>query len=131
MIMKVTWVYPPRVWIKANFDGVAKGNLGPASSGGVLRDHYGNFVLAVVLPLGSQSNHFVEAIGAFLVIDIASKLNIKNIWIEGNSKNIIECLLGNFPPSWKIKIWIDKARSLINNFDDVRISCVSGRKRGR
>lgn len=30
------WSFPPNQWFKANFDGAAKGNPGPASCGGVI-----------------------------------------------------------------------------------------------
>ena len=32
------WSLPPEGWQKANFDGVAKGNLGAAGCGGVIRN---------------------------------------------------------------------------------------------
>lgn len=40
----VKWDSPPMGWIKGNFDGTAKGNLGKAGCGGVLRDHTSRIV---------------------------------------------------------------------------------------
>ena len=56
--------FPSEGWYKANFDGVAKGNLGLAGCGGVIRNHYGRSIAAVALPLGSQTNDIVEAMVA-------------------------------------------------------------------
>lgn len=49
----VFWIHPLGGWIKDNFGGADKGNLGLAGSGVVLRDHNGNFILVVELFLGS------------------------------------------------------------------------------
>lgn len=100
----VCWSFPPNGWVKANFDGAAKGNPGAAGYGGVIRESFGNFLGTMATPLGSQTNHLVEAAGAFYIINLAQSLNFKNLWLEGDSKNIIDCLLGKSPPFVDYKI---------------------------
>lgn len=39
------WKQPAKGWNKLNFDGVAKGNLGRASIGGLIRAYKGNYVV--------------------------------------------------------------------------------------
>lgn len=39
----VRWEAPPEGWVTLNTDGAAKGNLGPAEAGGVLRDEKGGW----------------------------------------------------------------------------------------
>lgn len=109
------WEAPPNGWIKINFDGAAKGNAGPSGCGSVLRDNYGNFIAAIALPLGSQNNHMAEVAGALYGIQLASDLNFKKIWVEGDSLNIINSLKGKNPPSWTIENFIFKAQALISN----------------
>lgn len=118
----VHWYFLPNGWVKANFDGVTKGNPGVAGCGGVIRDSFGNFLGATASPLGSQTNHLAEAAGAYHIINLAQSLNFKNLWLEGDSKNIIDCLRGKSPPSWTIKSWIDDAILTLAKFDKVKIS---------
>lgn len=33
-------------WIKLNFDGFCRWNLGPSGGGGIIQDSYGNFIAA-------------------------------------------------------------------------------------
>lgn len=58
------WITPPDGWIKINFDGAAKGNPGLVGSGSVIKECNGNIIAANVVPLGTQNNHLVEALGA-------------------------------------------------------------------
>lgn len=118
----ICWSFPPNDWIKANFDGAAKGNPGVAGCGGVIRDSFGNFIGATTSPLGSQTNHLAEAAGAFHIINLAQSLNIKHLWLEGDSKNIIDYLKEKSPPSSTIKSWIEEAKLTLAKFEKVKIS---------
>ena len=60
-ILNVKWKSPPMGWIKGNFDGVAKGNLGKAGCGGVLRDHTCKIIDAIAIPIGISTSHKAEA----------------------------------------------------------------------
>ena len=56
------WSMPPEGWYKDNFDGATKGNPRKASVGGVIRNTFGKGIVLLVAPLGTQTNHYVEAI---------------------------------------------------------------------
>lgn len=58
-------------WIKGNFDKAAKGNLGKARCGGVLRNHYNTVVDFVVIPIGKSTIHKVEAMASLFTIRMA------------------------------------------------------------
>ncbi|PKA63509.1 hypothetical protein AXF42_Ash005404 [Apostasia shenzhenica] len=83
---------PPR-WIKVNFAGSIKQN-GMASTGGVVQDHQGNFLIAVGSKLYTHATSSAEAMGALAVMTAAREwADIANeIWIEGNSAITIEDL---------------------------------------
>lgn len=83
------WSFPPSGCVKINFDGVAKGNLGLAGCGGVIRDEHGRCIATVALPMGTQSNHLAESMGAFQTLQISKKLQCRKVWIEGDLNNII------------------------------------------
>ncbi|XP_057857147.2 uncharacterized protein LOC131066407 [Cryptomeria japonica] len=117
-----SWSFPPNAWFKANFDGVAKGNPGPAGCGGVIWNGAGFYIGAVAFPLGIQTNNLAEAMGTLQTIKLAYNLSVKVLWLEGDSKNIINCLLGKHQPSWMIKNIIDSVREFLEGFDKCYIS---------
>lgn len=116
------WSFPPNEWFKANFDGAAKGNLGPARYGGVIRNGVGFCTRVVAYPLGIQTNHMAEAMGALQAIKLASNLGVKMLWLEDNSKSIIHYLLCNHQPSWTIKNIIESAKELLQRFKKCHIT---------
>jgi hypothetical protein len=54
------WTPPPSGFLKLNFDGVEKGNLGWAGVGGVIRDNGGNIIRLYVRSLGNSTNNAAE-----------------------------------------------------------------------
>lgn len=46
-------VFSPEEWHKANFNGIAKGNPGPASCGGIIINCHGVGVATFSYPLGT------------------------------------------------------------------------------
>lgn len=93
------WLLPPKGWHKANFDGVAKGNLGPAGYGRIIRNGHGKGVVAFSYPLGIQMNHFAEATATYHVVKLPLATRIENLWLEGESLNTVNCLKGCTKPS--------------------------------
>lgn len=118
----VYWSFPMDGWAKANFDGAAKGNPGKARCGGVLKDSIGNFMGVVATPLGVQTNHVAEAVGSYYIINLVVEIKCKNLWLEGDSKNIIDSLCGRSQPTWSIKNWIEDAKVLLSKFNRIKIT---------
>ncbi|XP_057824991.1 uncharacterized protein LOC131036977 [Cryptomeria japonica] len=114
------WTLPSSGWVKVNFDGASKENSGLTGCGGVIRDKNGRFLAMVALPLGCQTNHLVEVIVAYQGLLLAKINTAKSVWLEGDSNNIIQCLLGNHKPSWNIKWWIEKARMFKWAFHEIK-----------
>lgn len=77
------WLEPPLGWVKLNFDGATKSNPGLVGCGGVIRGSNGTFISEGALPLGSQTNHIIKAIGAFQILLIAKQKKKSKVWIEG------------------------------------------------
>lgn len=55
-----TWIPPPTGFLKINFDGASRGNLGLAGIGGVLRDNRGEIQHIYSQSLGEGSNNEME-----------------------------------------------------------------------
>ena len=116
------WLLPPDGWHKANFDGASKGNPGSSGSGGVIRNENGDGIVAFSLPLGFQTNHFVEANAVCNVVKLAFEVGVTNLWLEGDSNNIFKCILGSSYPSWTISNLIDETRETLTKFNRVLVS---------
>ena len=69
--LKTRWKAPPMGWLKGNFDGVAKGNPGKASCGRVLRDHTGNIIDDIAIPIGISNSHKAKATATLYTMRIA------------------------------------------------------------
>lgn len=50
------------------------------------------------------------------------RINCTKVWIEGDSKNITQCLKKEVNPSWNIANWINLSHSIINSFEECQIS---------
>lgn len=120
-----SWSFRPQGGWRWIFDGPAKGDLGLAGCGGVLRDENGGFISAVVLPLGSQTNRLAKVVATYHGLSMASQLNNKSVWLQGDSKNIIQCLNGSQSPSWNIQSCIRDTVKIIESFDNCIISHAS------
>lgn len=76
----------------------------------------------IVVPIGSQTNHKVEAMAALKGILLAKRWNCPYLWIEGDSNNIIKCLKGTSKTSWTINNITKATRDLIDTFEKCFIS---------
>ena len=120
--MTTRWNTPPNGWIKGNFDGAAKGNLGRVGCGGVLRDHVGNIIDAIAVPIGHSNSHIVEATTALYTMKLAADLGHPKLWLEGDSLNIINILNNKNTITWSIEATVMEIKSLINKFEKFIIS---------
>ena len=90
-------------WIKGNFDGAAKGNLGKAGYGGVLRDHTCNIIDAIAIPIGTSTGHKAKDTTTLYTMRLAVENGYQYLWMEGYSLNIINMLNGKSPITWSIE----------------------------
>jgi ribonuclease HI len=89
ILKEILWHPPLFHWYKCNTDGASNGNPGPASCGGVFRDHNSDFVFAFAEPLGVCSSYFAELSGALRAIEIAFERNWLNLWLESDSTLVV------------------------------------------
>ncbi|XP_057824801.2 uncharacterized protein LOC131036824 [Cryptomeria japonica] len=112
-----SWSFHPNDWFKANFDGAVEGNPGFAGYSGVIQNGATFCIRVVAFPLGNQTNHLAEAMGALQAIKLAHNLGFKFLSLEGDSKNIINCLFGKHQPLWTIKNIINSNKEMLEGFD--------------
>ena len=116
--------FPLENWHKANFNGAAKGNPRPAGSKGIIRNNLGGRTMVISFPLGHQTNHLAEASAARHVVKLALALGIDHLWLEGDSLNIINCILGITKPTWIIVSIIEDLKSDLRKFKKYHVSHV-------
>ena len=56
---------------------------------------------------------------AYHTIKLALKVGINNLWLEGDSLNIINYLKGIVPPSWKIQNLIEETHTDFGKFKKI------------
>lgn len=74
--------------------------------------------------MGNQTNNLAESMGALDAIKLTHELGAKKVWLEGDSNNIINYLLGYQHQSWMIKNIIYTAKELLDGLDQYYISYV-------
>ena len=125
----VIWETPPTNIFKLNFDGVSKGNTGPAGFGGAIRNSEGNMVGLCRGYIGENSNNVAELEGLLEGLDMASHHGWLPIILEGDSKIILQMatkLLHGKPMSkvannWKMDHSLDQLRGLLMAHSEVQI----------
>lgn len=109
-------------WIKGNFDGATKGNPRKGGCGGVLRDHTSRIVDAIAIPIGIPTSHKAEATTTLYTMGLVVDASYHNIWMEGDSLNIINMLNNKNLVTWTIEGSIMEIKNLINKFENVIFS---------
>lgn len=106
------------------FDGVSKGNPGPASFGGVIYDENKKEILIYNKAIGIYTNNVAEYMGVYMGILLCIENGIKKVNIYGDSKLVVEQLNGN----WKIKN--DNIRAIYDKIQNVLYPKVDFFKKG-
>ena len=75
---------------KLNFDGASKGNPGPASYGGICRDHSGRILSIFLGSLGSKNNNSAELEGLICGFEILIRGGYFSAIIEGDTRVLIQ-----------------------------------------
>ncbi|KAL0909230.1 hypothetical protein M5K25_020077 [Dendrobium thyrsiflorum] len=86
----VCWIKPPVNFVKLNTDGSVKDN--GWGCGGIIRDSYGNFIMAYATPLEKCSVILTELSAILHGLKLCSTLGFVNIWIEVDVMYMLFCL---------------------------------------
>ncbi|KAL6194704.1 hypothetical protein ACLB2K_035781 [Fragaria x ananassa] len=88
----VLWHPPLFPRIKLNIDGLAKGNPGFASCGGVFRDTHGHNIGGYCKGLGHNSAFYSKLMGVIIRVEYAFQFGWKCLWLESDSTSVITCI---------------------------------------
>nr|DAD29471.1 TPA_asm: hypothetical protein HUJ06_030939 [Nelumbo nucifera] len=113
----VCWSPAPSPWVKLNFDGSNKRRASRSGAGGLLRGAEGHFIAAFVMPLVAVNDPLIaEAWGLWHGLQLAFRLQIRCIWIEGDSRLMMEMVNDLREPQSEVKSLVKECQSLLKQF---------------
>ena len=113
------WKPATSTWLKLNFDGAAREGI--EATGGVLRDANGEALIVYVGRVGEGSNNKAKVTALLWGLQLITKLQIREITIEGDSKLIIDMENGASQPGWGIQNIIRDVRHFLGGLEVVHL----------
>ncbi|XP_057851721.2 uncharacterized protein LOC131061886 [Cryptomeria japonica] len=81
-----TWSPPNPGWLKLNFDGASRGNLGPSGIGYVIRDHTGSILRKMEKSIPPDTNNIAKFKAMQFGLIDCIRHGLKYILVEGDSE---------------------------------------------
>ncbi|KAL0445948.1 UNVERIFIED_CONTAM: putative ribonuclease H protein [Sesamum latifolium] len=123
---KVSWSPPTDDWFKLNCNSASKGNPGPASSGGLLRDMRGRLVFPFYECLDSYTNTFTELYAVVQGLEIAHEQGIQLVWVEIDTQSVLH-IIQRAAGHWKLQGLLTRLR-ILKAFVNQIFSCLQRRE---
>jgi ribonuclease HI len=119
---------PPRSGtnaIKANIDGGARGNPGPAAYGVIVRDAKGEIIAELSDYLGIQTNNYAEYSGLLAALDFAVREKHPSLKVLSDSELLVRQMQGRYKVKSPGLIDLyDRARALVRKLEHFSIDHV-------
>jgi ribonuclease HI len=111
--------------IKANIDGGARGNPGPAAYGVIVRDAKGEIVAELSDYLGIQTNNYAEYSGLLAALDFAVREKHSSLKVLSDSELLVRQMQGRYKVKSPGLIDLyDRARALVRKLEHFSIEHV-------
>lgn len=102
-IKEVLWLPPTSSWIKVNTDGAAKGAPGMAGRGGIFRGENVAILGCFTFNVGVSFALHAEFVGAILAIELAHRKGWHRLWLECDSKLVIDAFNSLSMLPWQLR----------------------------
>jgi ribonuclease HI len=110
---------------RANIDGAARGNPGPASYGVVIRDGQGEVVAKLKKYIGRMTNNVAEYYGLIAALDYAQSHSIRALRVESDSELMVKQMQGQYKvKSDDLRPLFERAKKMSQGFESFRIDHV-------
>jgi ribonuclease HI len=110
---------------RANIDGAARGNPGPASYGVVIRDGSGELVAKLKKYIGRMTNNVAEYYGLIAALDYAESHGIRALRVESDSELMVKQMQGQYKvKSEDLRPLFERAKKMSLGFELFRIDHV-------
>jgi ribonuclease HI len=111
--------------IKANIDGGARGNPGPAAYGVIVRDAKGEIIAELSDYLGIQTNNYAEYSGLLAALEFAVRGKHLSLKVLSDSELLVRQMQGRYKVKSPGLIDLyDRARALVRKLDNFSIDHV-------
>jgi len=111
--------------IKANIDGGARGNPGPAAYGVIVRDAKGEIIAELSDYLGIQTNNYAEYSGLLAALDFAVREKHLSLKVLSDSELLVRQMQGRYKVKSPGLIDLyDRARALVRKLERFSIEHV-------
>jgi ribonuclease HI len=111
--------------IKANIDGGARGNPGPAAYGVIVRDAKGEIIAELSDYLGIQTNNYAEYSGLLAALDFAVREKHPSLKVLSDSELLVRQMQGRYKVKSPGLIDLyDRARGLVRKLEHFSIDHV-------
>ena len=111
--------------IKANIDGGARGNPGPAAYGVIVRDAKGEIIAELSDYLGIQTNNYAEYSGLLAALDFAVREKHPSLKVLSDSELLVRQMQGRYKVKSPGLIDLyDRARALVRKLEHFSIDHV-------
>jgi ribonuclease HI len=115
----------PSQAIKANIDGGARGNPGPAAYGVIVRDAKGEIIAEISDYLGIQTNNYAEYSGLLAALEFAVRGKHLSLKVLSDSELLVRQMQGRYKVKSPGLIDLyDRARALVRKLDNFSIDHV-------
>ncbi|XP_057832239.1 uncharacterized protein LOC131042915 [Cryptomeria japonica] len=111
------WQPPGEGWLKLNFDGATRCNLGKAGIGCVVHNWEGKEVAFLSSPASINTNNWAELLALVEGLLLCRKHEAKYLDIEGDSTIVVNALRKGSMPDWKLNTLLSKAMDICKGFD--------------
>jgi ribonuclease HI len=111
--------------IRANIDGGARGNPGPAAYGVVVRNAKGEIIDEIAEYLGLQTNNFAEYSGLLAALDYAVREKYASLKVLSDSELLVKQMKGQYRVKnpGLLELY-DRARALVRKLERFSIDHV-------
>ena len=110
---------------RANIDGAARGNPGPASYGVLIRDGRGEVVTKLKKYIGRMTNNVAEYYGLIAALDYAQSHGIRALRVESDSELMVKQMRGLYKvKSADLQPLFERAKKMSQGFESFRIDHV-------
>src|ERR1700731_3584892 len=110
---------------RANIDGAARGNPGPASYGVIIRDGSGELVAKLKKYIGRMTNNVAEYYGLIAALDYAQSHGVRALRVESDSELLVRQMRGHYKvKSPDLRPVFERAKKMSQTFESFRIDHV-------
>lgn len=110
--MPAKWFPPKEGFLKMNFDGAPRRNLGPGGFGGVIRNSSSHVICVICGPLAKCESTKAETIGLLMDLQELKKMGAYGTMVEGDSSSVIGWGKGTGEGVWRLANFLNEIHDL-------------------